>query len=304
VPRLDEWKPSDPIQVLVYGKSKIGKSWFGYTFPRVVSFDFDKGIAVARNPEFVKRFGMRDVFYEQFDELKTVKGGVPSAHNAFDDACKYFDEWMKPVGKWKGYETGRDKFDTFLIDSGTTLVEFSLNKAVIVLGAMGTPQSPLSRTHIQGMQHGLIVPKLQDFGAERSLTEQFVDMVRSSGKNVVFICHEKEIYKGEGKDATIEAIVPLLTGKSTEAIPLKFDEVYNLRVKPVGVQTVRYLQTTADSFRKAGSRYGIPNEIEPSYDVLKGHIDRIHAEQQRQAQPAVAVGGVVGVSSTLATGVK
>lgn len=294
MPKLAEWKPSDPIQVLVYGKSKIGKSWFGYTFPRVVSFDFDHGIAVARNPEFVKQFGLRDVFYEQFEE-SNVKKGVAITHNAFDDACRYFDEWMKSSGKWKGYDVGRDMFDTFVLDSGTTLSELALNKAVIVLGGM-----KLSQTHQQGVGAGLIVPKLQDFGAERSLTEQFIDMVRSSGKNFVLICHEKEVYKGEGKDAVLESIVPMFTGKSVEAIPLKFDEVYNLRIKPVGTKTVRYLQTEQDSHRKAGSRYGIPNEIEPSFDVLKSHIDRIHKAQQVQVQ---STSGVVGVGSTLKTGV-
>jgi hypothetical protein len=178
MPRLSEWKPTDAVQVLVFGKSKAGKSWFAYTFPRVVSFDFDNGVATARNPEFVKRFGLRDVFYEQFAEAKMQKG-VASAHNAFDDACRYFDEWMKPSGKWKGYDTGRDLFDTFVIDSGTTLSEFALNKAVIVLGAMG-----LSKSHKEGLGAGLVVPKLQDYGAERSLVEQFVDMVRSSGKEL------------------------------------------------------------------------------------------------------------------------
>lgn len=302
MPKLSDWKSSDPIQILLYGKAKTGKSWFAYTFPRVVSFDFDKGIAVARNPEFVRRYGLRDVFYENFEELKMQKG-IASQHNAFDDACKYFDEWMKPSGKWKGYDTGRDRFDTFLIDSGTTLSDFAMNKAVIVLGAM-----KLSQTFTQGLGAGLIVPKLQDYGAERSLTEQFIDMVKSSGKNVVLICHEKEVYKGEGKDAVLESIVPLLTGKSAEAVPLKFDEVYNLRVKPVGEKIVRLLQTQPDGLRKAGSRYGMPNDIEPSYDTLKKEIDRIHAEQQKQVAPpqvvGAAVGGSVGVSSTLQTGVK
>jgi len=38
----------------------------------------------------------------------------------------------------------------------------------------------------------LLVPKIQDYGAERSLVEQFVDMVMSTTKNVVLICHEYE----------------------------------------------------------------------------------------------------------------
>jgi hypothetical protein len=299
MPRLNEWKPSDPIQIIVIGPYKGGKTWFAYTFPRVVSFDFDKGVATARNPEFVKRYGVRDIFYEQFDETKKGKGGIALAHNAFDDSCRFYDEWMKPKGKWKGYDVGVDMFDTWVVDSGTTLSDFAMNKAAIVLGASNPP---LSHTQKNALTTGLLIPKKQDYGAERSLVEQFIDMVKGSGKNVVFICHEKIVTDDE---QTPTDIGPLLTGKSFQAVPNKFDEVYFLRNQRQGSEMKRYLQTEPDGLRRAGSRYGIPTGIEPSYDVLKGHIDRIHAEQQKQvAQPEVVVAGAVGVSSTLVTGVK
>lgn len=279
MPRLDEWKPGDPVQLLVYGQAKTGKSWGALTFPRPVVMDFDKGVATARNPEFVAKYGFRNFFYETFTENKLVKG-VPQSHNAFDDACRFFDEWMKKDGKWKDLHTGKeyavgvDQFDTWIIDSGTTLSEFAQYKAIIIMGGM-----KLSKTHEEAMKHGLLVPKIQDYGSERSLVEQFVDMVKSTGKNVVLICHEKETTDDNGNTT---AVVPLLTGKSSESISLKFDEVYNLRIKKAGMQTVRYLQTAADGLRKVGSRYGIPNESAWDWDTVKARLDEIHQKQFTQ----------------------
>lgn len=270
MPYISEWKPSDPWQVLVFGEYKTGKTWGALTFPRPVVMDFDKGMATARNPEFIRKYGMKEIFYQTFSD-DSVKG-IVTKHTAFDDACKYFDQWMKSKGKWKNYNVGRDMFDTWIIDSGTTLGEFAQNKAIIVMSSMN-----LSKTLSQGVSHGLIVPKIQDYGSERSLVEQFIRMVMDSGKNVVLICHEKKITSDGG---TVTDIVPLLTGKSAVSVPLMFDEVYNLRTKKSGNDVIRYLQTTPIANRQVGSRYGIPNETEWCWEALKKEVDRIHAIQK------------------------
>lgn len=273
MPLITEWQPSDPVQILVYGAAKTGKTAGALTAPRPVVFDFDRGASTARNDWFVSKYGLRWVFYENFIEKKQEKG-VVLAHNAFDDACRYFDEWMKPKGKWKDYEVGVNQFDTFVIDSGTTLSEIAMNKAAIILGKMG-----LSKSHDQAQLHGVLVPKIQDYGSERSLVEQFIDMVRGSGKNVILICHEKEILSDSG---ALQGVVPLLTGKSAESVPLKFDEVYNLRVKKEGPNVVRYLQTQADGIRKVGSRYGMPDGCIWEWDTVSKTLEKIK-NQQRQS---------------------
>lgn len=278
MPYIREWKPSDPVQVLVYGAAKVGKTEGALTFPRPVVMDFDEGVATARNAGFIQRHGYRpDIFYENFAESKLSKG-IATQHNAFDDACRFFDEWMKPKGKWKTYDVGRDQFFTWVIDSATTLSEFAMNKAAFVLGTM-----KLSHTHENAVKHGLLVPRMQDYGSERSLVEQFIDMVKDSGKNVVVICHEKEIINADS--GAVTAIVPLLTGKSAESVPLKFDEVYNLRLKRQGTEMKRYLQTEPDGLRKCGSRYGVPNETDWTWEALNGFLTKIHAEQQGAVQP-------------------
>lgn len=282
MPLLSQWRPNEPLQLLVYGPAKVGKTWGALTAPRPVVFDFDNGVATGRNLEFVQRYGVRWVYYENFVE-RGLKKGVPESHNAFDDACRFFDEWMNPTGgRWKEDVVGPDMFDTWVIDSGTTLTEFSQTKAVIVLGQMGG-STPLSKTHKDAKQYGVVIPKIQDYGAERSLTEQFVDMVRGSGKNVILICHEKELMNDAGATT---AIVPLLTGKSAETIPLKFDEVYNLRLRKEVIDgkpgVVRFVQTQPDGIRKVGSRYGIPNGTAWEWDAIQKEMLRIRAAQVAQ----------------------
>jgi hypothetical protein len=298
-PLVSEWQPSDPVQILVYGASKTGKTAGAITAPRPVVFDFDRGIATARGEWFINKYGMRWIFYETFHEKSMIKG-VPLAHNAFDDACRFFDEWMKPSGRWqsltdgKKYDVGREQFDTWVIDSGTTLSEVAMTKAVMIMGKMG-----LSKTQAHGISEGIIIPKVQDYGSERSLVEQFIDMVKTSGKNLILLCHEKTLMKEDSDVVT--AVVPMLTGQSAEKVPLKFDEVYNLRIKQVGSDEAkvlgttmkRYLQTEADGLRKVGSRYGIPNESLWNWDTVQKALTKIK-ETQRSQTPAPLPQGKVG----------
>lgn len=262
---LRNWQPGALVQVLVYGKFKTSKTWGALTFPRPVVMDFDRGIATGRNPEFVRQYGLRDIEYEQFTETKMSKGVVVT-HNAFDDACRYFDKMMAP--------DKRDTFDTWVIDSGTTLSEFALNKAIVLMGnkSLGTT----SKTHQEALNTGVIYPKMQDYGSERSMVKQFIDMVKGSGKHVVFICHEKEVTDDDG---TVTAIGPLLTGKGMTEIPLKFDEVYNVRVRKSGLEIIRYLQTQPDGIRMCGSRYGIPDGTAWNWDALSAALQKAHTPQ-------------------------
>ena len=74
MPNTRDWVPGDKIQALVYGKSGVGKTFGALSFPRPVVMDFDKGIATARNPVFVEKYGIRDIEYEQFAEKKYRPG--------------------------------------------------------------------------------------------------------------------------------------------------------------------------------------------------------------------------------------
>jgi hypothetical protein len=287
MPNLNDWQPNEPIQVLVYGKAKLGKTFGALSFPRPVVLDFDDGIATGRSPEFIAKYGLRgDIEYQSFHEKGKRINGVLTQHNAFDDACRYFDSWMQPAKV--------NTFDTWIIDSGTTLSERAMTKAIIVLG-MGS--KPLSQTQSNATATGVISAKLQDYGSERSLVEQFVQMVLDSRKNVVMLCHEKEVTDDQGN---VLEYVPLLTGQSAERVPLKFDEVYNLRGKKVGMEFVRYLQTVPDGLRKVGSRYGVPNETKWDYTALRGVLNKIKEDQAKVQEKAKATAAGTTVPATLA----
>ena len=265
MPNLQDFVNTDILKVLVYGRSGSGKTFGAGTFPRPIFMDFDKGIATLRNPIFVAKYGLRPIEYEQFTEKSVTKGGVVSKHNAFDDAFLYYEKMMKPDKV--------DTFDTWVIDTATSLSAIALNKALIFMG-----QNKLSQTHQTAMTQGVVVPKLQDYGAERSLIEQFVEMVLGSGKHVVLLCHEKELYV----DDKVVGIIPLLTGKGVEAICSLFDEVYNLQPQRQGTEIKRALVTEQIGRNMAKSRLGILNGTEWNWPTLKAELDKISAAQRLQ----------------------
>ncbi len=278
MPTMENYRLSEQLRILIYGKSKAGKTAGAGTFPRPNFIDMDQGIGTLVNPWWLDTYGYRpSVMYEQFPERAKRIKGVPSAHNSFDDACRYFDACMNPKGaKWTSPSTGAvhevhpDMFDTWILDSGTTLSQAASLKGVILLGSKDMGGKPLSQTFASAQATGLILPRQQDFGAERSMVEQFIDMLYGSGKHFVLICHEKEVYNEAGN---LERIVPLLTGQSTERVPLKFDEVYNLRVQKAGTELNRYLQTKDDGIRLAGTRaLGLPDKTPWNWDAINKAI--------------------------------
>lgn len=265
MPKLSEYNLSAAQTYLVYGDSKGGKTFGAGTFPRPNFIDFDNGIRTLQGADFIKRHGWRpDVMFEQFDEKSYTKQGVVDVPDAFDGACRYFDKCMqRPIV---------DEFDTWVVDTGTSLVNAAMNKSVYLLGGTGFVGAK-SKTHEEAKKYGLLLPKQQDFGGERSMVEQFVQMVKDSGKHVVFLCHEKEFYNDEG---VITKITPLLTGKSVAAVSATFDELYRLTTKKIGPEMTRVLLTQSNGVFMAGSRIGVPNDTEWNWDALQAALAVTH----------------------------
>lgn len=282
MPSTLDWTPTEALQILLFGRYKTGKTFGALTFPRPVVLDFDRGIATSRNPEFVKKWGLRDIQYEQFTD-KVDSKGIPLSYDAFDTACRYFDEWMKLSGTWKGAPTGRDRFDTWVIDSGTTLSTLANSKAIILLGAGGGKTKAASSTWAQAKNTGLIAGTKQDYGAERSMMEQFIKMVKDSGKHVILISHEKELRDNDG---LITDVVPTFTGQSVERIPLMFDEVWRAESRPEGMSRRYHVRTHQFGTYKVGTRYGVPDETLWNFDAVTGALATIRSEQLAQAKKA------------------
>jgi hypothetical protein len=177
----------------------------------------------------------------------------------------------------------RDQFDTWVIDSATTLFEFARNKAIILLGGTSFGK-PLSQTQAQAIATGMVNTKKQDFGAERSLVEQFVRMVKESDKHIVLLMHEKEIYTQEGM---LLEIAPLLVGQSVSVIRAMFDNIWSLRVVGAGSTTKRVLVTEPDGIRLAKSRIGMGSVDNPDFDLIQKKLHDLTANQSANVQPGV-----------------
>ena len=260
MPTIDDLRLSTKIRALGFGKYKIGKTVGAATWPRPNFMCFDKdGLDSLLNPVVQKLLGpeqLKTIRYQYFRETAATKLGLAQGHNAFDDACKYFDSEMKPGNV--------DAFDTWVIDSGSSLIGAARLKAVILIG--GKEYNKLSKTWEKAQQYGLLVPVKQDYGAERSMVEQFIDMVLATDKHVLFLCHERE----ESDDAgNTEAVVPFLTGQSRETVPNKFQEVWRVKIKKVGPITKRVIQTEPGDLAYCGSRLGVPNETEFTFKSIQ-----------------------------------
>jgi hypothetical protein len=271
MPIVKPWSLGATLQVFVFSMYKAGKTWGAGTFPRPNFIDTDGGTAVLGSSAWRQAHPVApSSMFERFKELNVnKKTGIITDHNAYDDCCRYFDACMsQKTIKWRStsdgqlYDVNVDMFDTWVVDSLTSLSELAMNKAIVLLGKKEF--SATSATHAQAKQFGMVYPKIQDYGSERSLVEQFVDMVRDSGKNVVVLAHEKEVTNSLGQ---VTAKVPLVTGKSVQAISAKFDEIYSIRSKRVDGVSKRVL-VTQDEFIKVGSRYGLPNGTEWSYEAI------------------------------------
>jgi AAA domain-containing protein len=270
------WEPGDPVIVLPYGHFRTGKTFGAATFPRPCFLDFDRGLATIHNPEFLKQYGFIKFQSRSFWERDYDKA-IVRTHNAYDDACRFFDEMMGP--------SKRDSFDTWVVDSCTMLGEYSQHKGAILLGSK--PYGERSKSHELALKYQLMVPVIQDYGAERSLVEQFVDMVLSSSKHAVFICHEKEI---RDKQGNLIAIAPMLTGQSAESVPLRIDEVYNIQAtkgethynKDTHIVTqdwMRVCQVTPDGLRRVGSRNGVSDGIPWNYASVLAALTQNYQER-------------------------
>lgn len=272
---------SKQVKVLVFSQFKKGKTFGALTFPRPNVIDFDGGINTVLNPEFVKQHGIITAL-QYFQPRRNLDSrGVPKDYNAVDEACKYFDLWMTPAKV--------NLFDTWVLDSATTLIDASTDKAIILLGDKNFKGAE-SQTYDMAKKFGLVVPKIQDYGAERSMTEQFVKMLVESGKHVVVLCHEAVEMNDNG---AVTGIGPLLTGKSKQDIPIMFDEVYRLEARPVGQKIMRVLQTEPVGGIRVGSRLGVPDGTLWDYKVLSEIIFNLRATQLKlleQAKQAAAPG--------------
>lgn len=262
---------------MLMGKPGVGKTALVSSFPRSRMMDFDKKVKSALNPDWIKKLGGKvpDLEYKQFEERGLVKG-YAITHNAFDDACSWFDQQMLPAN--------RDKFDYWIVDSITHLTEYAANKALIVLGG-----AKRSTTHDTATRTGLAMLQKQDFGGINSMVRQFIRMLLDSGKGVIAVVHEKETTNDAG---IVTSVDPMLIGQNVQAVPAMFQHVWHLRMVGVPPNHTRKLYCDFDGIHMARSDLGLGVIEEPTYDKIIARIAERRRLIQRPAETPSAGGSL------------
>lgn len=265
------------IQAIIMSPPGKGKTSLAATFPRPLFWDFDGKVEVARNPRFLRKYGVRSIIYEKFPEPAVAD--PKKMPTAYAKACLFFDEWTAPgkINQW----------DTAVIDSGTTLSIVARCQALMILGKLQR-----SKTLEKAQLHGMEAMEQSDWGAERSLVEKFVKQLLDTGKNVLLLVHEKEVVKNG-----VTEIMPLFTGDSKTVIPAMFKDVWQLRPTIQNNQPAIKLVASPIGNVQVRSELGLDEVIDPDYEKI---ISRLHRLQDEALLASKPVDG--GIPSTVPQG--
>lgn len=273
----------DRIVAIVMSPPGGGKTFLAGTFPRPNFLDFDQKIMVLRNPAFISQHGMKSVEYGQFLEKSYANPNL--APNAYDDANKYFDLWMQPAKV--------NTFDTWVIDSGTSLSEVARRKGIYIVGSR-----KLSGSLASLITHGAPIMEQNDWGMERQLLEKFIRMVINSGKNVLINVHEKEVTNDAG---FVTAIKPLFTGQSADIIPSIVPDVWVLDQVMKDNKLTRILTGSPYGKYRIRSELGLDQVIDPTYDKI---VDRMKELQRLAISLSQKNNGSTGASQPATVAAK
>lgn len=254
---FSEVEPAESVTSLIFGPSKSGKTDFsGSAGERSIYLDVGRGAETFHSQSYIQRRGPYKGFYFPIGE----KGGgtnyiVPTKAQAYDQVCDIIDESIKKIP---------EKFDTFILDELTAFSRFALNKGIEINGGTGKSQAKATSD-----KWDMIVPGVQDYGAEMSLVKQFlagtIDICKANNKHLIVLAHERYLYDvivdtKSGKKTetdTIKKILPSFTGrKDVDAIPNLFDCVLHTEVVRSGENLIYRIRTMGDETLVAGTRYG------------------------------------------------
>ena len=210
------------LKCIVVGKAGSGKSVFASSFPTPgFLFDFDKGALTYRSLDFD---------YEQFE----VTGRA----------------WVDFEKKFKEVETQvrEGKYTTVIFDSGSTLTDLAMERAMMLDPKRSPTGGPLWNVHFQMV---------------RNLVEGRIQKLVNLPCNVVLTAHVNIITDQE-TGAVIDA-QPMFTGQLSTKIPGLFDEVYFSLAKTEKGQTNFYLQTVPKGMYAARSRLSGQQRLLPDF---------------------------------------
>lgn len=203
------------INNLVYGKSGTGKTTWACGFPKPFVFDFDGGMLSQRG---------RDVEYETYGVSGEMKGIA----------------FQKFEAKLKEFESKPGQFETYILDSITTMQEYRLE---FLTSASGKPRPTQ-------YEWGMLVLDLRDY---------MLRLTKLKG-HLVVIAHEVLVQDEVTGEVLVE---PVIYGKKLPAqLPLWFDEVYRAQTSRTSKSEVQFeMLTYASTKYSAKSRLGCLPEV-------------------------------------------
>jgi len=215
---------------LLYGAPKKGgKTFTALTAPEPILFHAIGGPNEAKtyfSKDFQNKHGPKDIIIDVVVEDLDKKGRCKNPIG-FDNACNLLDEALEADDKGElPTETGG--FETLVIDNGTVLSEFQMNKVIHIANSFRNAQAKGMSTYDKLMQEGILVPHDSDWGGAQSLMRDYVSWLFKLDKHVVFIAHEYEQTKANRatQSSDLIGIKPLFIGQQRDRIANMFDNVW------------------------------------------------------------------------------
>jgi hypothetical protein len=250
--RLEEIPKAESINCLGYGPAGAGKTYFASTA------------------------GSRQLFINNGAGLETLykpKINPLIANVGTDDIqtqSKIYDQ-IKDIIEY-ALDNNASDFDTVVIDDGTAFKRSAMFKAM-EMNAEGKKTQSLSRSR----NYDVLMPDVNDYGAEMSFTEQFVSatcaILKQEKKNFILLAHERLTFKpiGLGKPPELIKQTPFFTGvdKSPDYITGQFDWVLHFSTIGGGKNRSYRCRTEGDSILTAKVRNNTFPELIANPDFLK-----------------------------------
>lgn len=233
--QLKDVQTSTLTNVLSYGPSGTGKTWFGGTAgPRTLFINIGNGIKTIQSPLFKKQYPGHDEMLVASINEPMDSHGYPLVADAFDIVTDTIDAALKTAG---------DRFDTIVIDDASALRRFALNKGLEINQKLGR-----SKSDEMSDKYEVQVIAVQDYAIEMNLIEQFVAgysvIARENGKHLIVTAHERNVYKkGDkiGEAPMLYKIKPGFTGQTfPDSVTQYFDWVMHMESVAGGSQGTVY----------------------------------------------------------------
>jgi hypothetical protein len=242
--QLNELRASRAVTFLIYGPSKVGKTWLAGTCGDrmlYIYFKRTEGIATIQSKAFQDLVGVINPITVCIDEDNPRTTGFDATVDAIDYALTTFPE----------------KFDWVVIDEATGFRRAAMIKGLALNAELGRSKTQ-DKMKVKGKD--IFLPGIQDFGAEMNLTEWFIAQAISDctthGKHFAMFAHERHIFHKDGQIDRLVGVKPAFTGKTfPDDITAYFDNVFRMEQVRAGDKVSTRLHTRGDDVYSGGTRY-------------------------------------------------